>query len=349
MAIKIRLHIRYIVFLIFLFEGMSELIAQDYHFSHSWATPLLQNPSFAGTDHDLQVILDYRNQWNSVASPYRTFNFSADLKLTKSKDKKGFLATGLNALGDKAGDSHMGTNSAMLSVAYHLFLGKNSTIGAGLMGGFVQRTIDYSQLKWASQYDGAFNQALPNGEPGGSSRFNYVTTGAGVIWTYKKNEMYISGNDQAKATAGISVFQPHQPQYSFYKNDESLYTRITAHGNGLFGIKNTNLCIAPGFVLSMQGKSNEFFIGSLFKYILKEDSKYTGNIKSSAVSLGLFYRNKDAFIPTFFFEMGQYSLGLSYDVNISGLREASTGRGGFEISLRFVNPNPFLYKSASRI
>lgn len=99
----------------------------------------------------------------------------------------------------------------------------------------------------------------------------------------------------------------------------------------------------------MQGKSNEIFLGSLFKYILKEDSKYTGNIKASAVSLGIFYRNKDALIPTFFFEIGQYSLGLSYDINTSALKQASNGRGGFEISLRFINPNPFFYKSASRI
>ncbi len=348
MTIKIMKRITYVLFS-FLLLGMLKLAAQDSHFSHSWATPLLQNPSLAGTDHDLQVILDYRNQWNSVASPYKSFNFSADLKLTKPKGHKGFLAAGINVLGDKAGDAHMGTNSAMLSVAYHLLLNKNSTIGAGIMGGVVQRSIDYSQLKWASQYDGSYNSTLPTGEPGGTSKFNYATTGAGVVWTYKKNEMYISGNDQVRASAGVSVFQPHQPDYSFYKDDESIYAKIVLHGNGVFGIKNTNLCIAPGFVASMQGKSNELFLGALFKYILKEDSKYTGNVKGAAVSLGMFYRNKDAFVPTFFLEMGQYSLGLSYDVNISGLKQASSGRGGFEISLRFVNPNPFLYKSASRI
>ena len=346
---KIQIKIKCILCLIIFFDGISKITAQDSHFSQSWVTPLIQNPALAGADQDLQTILVYRNQWNSVASPYKTFNFSFDSKLSKANKKKGFLAAGLNVLGDKAGESNMGTNSGMLSIAYHILLDKNSTIGAGLMGGVVQRRIDYSQLKWASQYNGSYNSSLPSGEPESDSRFIYLNTGFGVVWTYKKNEMYISGNDQVRTTAGISIFQPHQPAYSFYRNDENLKMKIISHGSGLFGIKNTNLCIVPSIVVSMQGKSNEIFLGSLFKYILKEDSKYTGNIKASAVSLGIFYRNKDALIPTFFFEIGQYSLGLSYDINTSALKQASNGRGGFEISLRFINPNPFFYKSASRI
>jgi hypothetical protein len=32
---------------------------------------------------------------------------------------------------------------------------------------------------------------------------------------------------------------------------------------------------------------------------------------------------------------------MSYDVNISSLKTASKARGGFEISLHYIAPNPF--------
>jgi hypothetical protein len=57
----------------------------------------------------------------------------------------------------------------------------------------------------------------------------------------------------------------------------------------------------------------------------------------------------DAFIPVLSIEFGQYTMGISYDINVSKLKTASSGRGGLELSIRFVSPNPFVYKSASRI
>ena len=81
--------------------------------------------------------------------------------------------------------------------------------------------------------------------------------------------------------------------------------------------------------------------------MLKEDSRYTGYVKGSALAVGGYYRNKDAFVVAALFEMSNYAIGASYDINVSGLKTATTGRGGFEITLRFLNPSPFLYTKAS--
>jgi len=40
-------------------------------------------------------------------------------------------------------------------------------------------------------------------------------------------------------------------------------------------------------------------------------------------------------------ELGSFTFGVSYDINVSGLTVASSGRGGIEFSLKFVNPNPY--------
>src|SRR5690606_9027923 len=52
-----------------------------------------------------------------------------------------------------------------------------------------------------------------------------------------------------------------------------------------------------------------------------------------AIYGGLFYRFKDAVIPTIKLDYQQYAITVSYDINSSQLKTASNGMGGFEISL----------------
>ena len=78
------------------------------------------------------------------------------------------------------------------------------------------------------------------------------------------------------------------------------------------------------------------------------DSKYTGFKQRSAIGIGAYYRNQDALIVNLLIEKGKYAVGFSYDINASGLARASKSRGGFEITLRMVTPNPFLYQKRSR-
>jgi len=47
----------------------ADLYGQDIHFASFWMTPLLINPAQAGAEHDMRAIINYRNQWNSVATP----------------------------------------------------------------------------------------------------------------------------------------------------------------------------------------------------------------------------------------------------------------------------------------
>ena len=81
--------------------------------------------------------------------------------------------------------------------------------------------------------------------------------------------------------------------------------------------------------------------------MLKEDSKYTGYVKGAAFSLGGYYRNNDAFVVAAGIESGPYSVVASYDINVSKFKAATNGRGAFEITLRFLNPSPFLFTKAS--
>ena len=104
----------------------------------------------------------------------------------------------------------------------------------------------------------------------------------------------------------------------------------------------------PSVLYMRQGPNQEITFGSSFRFMLREDSKYTGFVKQAAISVGGLYRFGDAAIITSYLEMANYGIGFSYDFNLSDLRTASSFQGGFELSLRYTTPNPFLYSNRPR-
>lgn len=322
-------------------------LAQDIHFSQFDETPLQLNPANTAVHHDVRIITNYKNQWQSVGSPYKTFALSGEVKLLKKKKQN--LGLGIDFFNDKAGDAQMGTTQANLSLSGIIPLNLKSLISGGLMCGFAQRSMSTSKLTWGNQYDGmAYNANLPTGETSSVNNYTYLDLGAGVQYSYGTDEMYISANNARKVNIGVSVFHPNQPAYSFYGNkSENLHMKLVFHGDAAIGIKNTNLILKPSYIVFLQGATKEITPGMTFQYILQESSKYTGNKKPAAVSLGGYYRANDAFIALAKFEYANYAIGFSYDINLSKLKTVTSSRGGFEISLRFIAPGAF-GKGASR-
>jgi len=136
--------------------SLAKLHAQDIHLAQTYMTPLLVNPANAGAEYSIRGILNYRNQWKSVTTPFVTMMASYDMSFKKPNgSKKGFFAGGFYAFTDKAGDSQMKTTQANLSVAYHLYLNPKNTLGLGVQGGYFQRSSNIANLTWGSQYDGS--------------------------------------------------------------------------------------------------------------------------------------------------------------------------------------------------
>jgi hypothetical protein len=100
--------------------------------------------------------------------------------------------------------------------------------------------------------------------------------------------------------------------------------------------------------VNIQNKASEILIGGMLRYTLKEQSKYTQMVKGAALSAGGYYRMGDAFSPALMIETGSLAIGISYDVNVSGLKSVSRGMGGPEIMIKYINPNPFGYKTRTQ-
>jgi type IX secretion system PorP/SprF family membrane protein len=313
-------------------------LAQDVHFSHMEFSPLTLNPALAGANSPMQGIVNYRSQWNSVATPYQTIAASFDARFNENKrGKKGIMAGGINFFNDKAGDLKVTTNNVNVSLAYHLILDRTSTLGLGIYTGFGQRSIDPNGGRWGSQYDGmAYNASIASGETFNSASFTFLDAGAGLVYTYKKNQGYMTQNDQRAFNWGFAMYHVNNPKYSYLNQaDEKLFMRYSAFINAEIGIRNTRGSVLPGIYFQRQKSSMEIMYGLNYKYNLNEGSKVTGFNKPMALYIGLFNRFKDAMVGRVMFEWDQISAGFAYDINISSLTEVSRARGGFEMFLRF--------------
>lgn len=325
--------------------------AQDLHFSMNDLNPLYLNPAHAGMNVHLRGSLHYREQWRSVSNPFTTGLFSFDVNTMKNSRGNATLGVGLQLMNDRAGDSRMGMTQGNLNFSAVLKLAEESKLSFGLMGGLGQRSIDYSSLRWESQYiNGSFDQGNSSGENFNGVSTSFFDAGAGLVWSYGKDEGYITQNDGFKFNFGVSAFHFNLPNAQFLGgSDEKIKTKFVGFVNAEIGKQNTNLTFIPNIYYSRQGNLQNLMIGNTFRYLINEGSHLTGFVKSSAISFGLNYRLKDALIGSMNIEYANYTVGFSYDFTLSSLSSVNRSRGAFEIALRFKTPNPFGQMSRARI
>jgi len=101
---------------------------------------------------------------------------------------------------------------------------------------------------------------------------------------------------------------------------------------GNFGVNYTidETYSVKGYVNIIEQKPYQEIIGGLMGRWSKVNQM---NQQPFALSAGVFYRLQDAVIPTIKVEYKSNMLALSYDVNISPLKQQTNMQGGFEITL----------------
>lgn len=327
-----KLNILLVIVMVFLFM---EVKAQDVMLSQPLESPIYLNPANTGAQYDVRSNLNYRQQWRSVTDPFTTVMASADAKIA-SRGKSSSFGAGVFIMNDRAGGAHLNTFLGGVNIAAKVPISNSQNISAGIGTAFMQRHIDYSALSWDKQYDGlVYNPNLSNGEQLSNERTNNIDLSTGVQWSYGKGATTLSSNDNFGVQVGVSVFHLNKPNMSFDYNDKS-YMRFVLHSTLSYGIKNSNMQISPSFIAAFQGPSKMFYGGALVKYKLQESSKYTDYVLARMLNIGTFYRFGDAIVLMTQLEWGQFAFGISYDINTSSLTRVSSGRGGFEISARYM-------------
>lgn len=315
-------------------------ISQDIHFSQYLEAPLLVNPGATGLfNGSHRFITNYKSQWGAMGSPYKTMSFSYDTHLFKQKLSRGnYLGLGLFVFQDAAGDSKLGQTQINLSVSGVVQIDASNSLSLGLQGGYAKRSISTEALRWGNQYDGSgYNSNYASNESFANTSFGYFDVSTGVVWQYRKDQgTFNNGNEFSKFDFGISYNHVNRPRERFLGDTERLHSKIVGHVTTEFDIKDSRYAFVASCYYINQGGLKEIVVGGAVKYyISKMKAKYTGFGRQSSVSLGAQLRAKDAFIPTFMYEMESFSVGMSYDVNVSTMSSVSRS-GGFEVLLKFT-------------
>jgi len=320
----------------------NKIVAQDFHLSQFLESPMALNPALTGAFRgNLRASAHHKSQWASVSTKaFNTVSASVDASLKRKKGNS-FLGIGAYVLDDRFGSFGLSSTQVNLSIAGFTRLGGKSYLSVGLLVGGVQTGIkDPENLQWGSQYNGvAFDAGQASGEQLTESS-TYGSAATGVVWSFGGWSKGLKKGFNGEV--GVAVYHLNSPRLDYtISTGEKLSPKLVFHSKANIAMKGGVFAFQPAVMLLSQGPNRELNLGALFRYTLHEASRYTGALKESALYFGGFYRFGDAFIPAVKLEYGSFQLGLSYDLNLSNLTQASSGRGGFEISLGFTSPNPF--------
>ena len=315
------------------------LFAQDIHFSQFYMSPLNLNPALTGVMNcNVRLTANYRNQWSSIvrSGVYNTYSASYDQRFTSGRYD--YWGLGATFWGDVAGSANFGTTAAKISGSYAKRMAGNRRqshyLSFGFEGGIAQRSLDFLKLQWGAQFDqNGFNENLSSGEQGfDQTNFIFADAAAGLLW-------FSNFGDNANFYIGGSYHHLNRANQSFDSEEtELLYSRFTGHAGGEVPLTD-KIGIVPGVIAMVQGPSLQINSGASLKFALGNS-----RFNSQAFHLGVWSRIgndvtsgvlNDAVILQTRFDYNEYTLGFSYDLNTSPLKEGTSGQGGFELALQY--------------
>ena len=316
---------------------MSTCFSQDVGFSQFYDQPLLRNPALAGVfTGDARFTASYRNQWQSVTIPYRTFGFSAEFKVPLHLVENDNATIALQLVKDVAGTSEFSTTQVLPAFNYSFPLDSYGDyyLSVAFMAGWMQQRFDPTKLVLNDQFlfasNGTFSILPASRQVFDNTSVNYfdISTGvshSGVIW------------GETNYFIGAGLFHLTRPQVGFFENNKITLNKKLAFNIGIAAPSGeTNQIIGYGDLFTQFGKGfkpegvTTGQLGVLYDYgLFVED-----DIRES-VALGCLYRFDDAVIPVVQLQLDKFLISASYDFNTSKLVTASKSRGGLELVLSY--------------
>jgi type IX secretion system PorP/SprF family membrane protein len=301
----------------------------DPHFSQYYAYPLWLNPALTGVfDGDTRISGNFKDQWATVENGYRTAGLSADFR---SNDK---VSLGFNVINQAAGTAGYNYFAAYGSFGYGIKLSddENQRLHFGVQAGLINRSFDPSKLQLDNQYNpnSGYDPNLPNFENFANTHATVFDASAGIFY-YNADPL-----NTANFFGGVSVAHLTNAKDPFATDGISsrLPMRFTIHGG--VRIKASDLFDVTPHAIYIRQQQNQIKALGVYSELKFEDNK--------GLILGGMVRLQDAIVANVGYHLNNMAIGLSYDFNTSGLRAATAGQGGFELSVSYifshVPPNP---------
>ncbi|MEM9931839.1 MAG: PorP/SprF family type IX secretion system membrane protein, partial [Bacteroidota bacterium] len=259
-----------------------------------------------------------------------------------------FFGVGLQLQQDEAGSTDFQRNQGLLSFSYQQFMGGSRRRGTGhyLSGGaqfgFASRGLDLAKIWFSNQYfvnsvtrESYIDRNLPTGEGiSGAGNGIYLDANVGVGW-------FANLGDRRGAYLGAAIYHLTEPDVSpIAGNVDQLDQRLVIHGGGEVPLGSGDMSLLPAFRFMDQGPAYEALFGANLRYTERQWREVAlraglwGQVSNQlADSPGL-----NALIVSVGLETERVQFGLSYDISAGDIGTITNSRGGWEISLIYVQP-----------
>ena len=324
------------------------LAAQDGRFSQLNTTPLLTNPALTAImNGDLRVSLNYQRLLTTLDRGEGYRNLKATVERRLPVGRSNFAGVGVVLQHDRAGIGNFIRTQGMLSGSYQQLLsagpaGRSQYLSIGAQLGFGQRGFDFNKLWFSEQYfvdpvsrQAYIDRSLPSGEPFGGvgSRF-YPDVNTGVAWL-------ATFGRRRSAYAGLAVYHLTAPNVSpLPEFTDALDRRYVVYLGGELPLGGGPLSLLPAARLMRQGPAAIAQFGGNLRY---QDRRQEAVALRTGIWLQITdgadeFAGASAMVVQFALEFEAYQLGVSYDLIVGALANATAGRGGFEISAIYTRP-----------
>jgi type IX secretion system PorP/SprF family membrane protein len=301
---------------------------QDAQLSQFYASPLVQNPAFAGTANRPRAFFQFRSQWAGTGQPIKTSVASGDLYIKEAKSGLGLVFARNTALNGV----YQGTE-ARLAYSFMQKLSKRWSASYGLQLGLDQRNLGYSRLTFGDQIDttGRFSPSI---DPSASDRNFVVPEVGGGLLLYDQSN-YLS----------VSARHLNNPKLSSDFGSSRLPVWIAVTGGHVWNLgdgRNSRDYYPPEFTLAFlykrQGPFQQLDLGGYYTLQPLVVGLWYRGIPVLPTVEGVF--NHDALTPLLGIHQDNLTIGYTYDINLSGLVQAYAGSHELSLSYTFEQAAP---------
>lgn len=286
--------------------SITDLLAQDPHFTQFFSNPLYLNPAFAGSHRCPRVSLNYRNQWPNISGTFVTYSASFDTRVDALAGGIGF-----HVLQDQAGQGTLTTTRFSAIYAYQLAVSRDFSIAVGFQATYGQKKVDWSKLTFGDMVDPKYGFVYNTAEQQNRPSVSYPDFSAGILG-YSKRYYF-----------GFSAFHLTQPEEAFIASGSPLPMKFTGEAGAVIPLdpRNGNSSISPNIIYQQQQDFRELNLGM---YLTR-----------GPIVGGLWYRNADAVVLLIGFQQESIRMGYSYDITVSKLGIVTAGSHELSFQMLF--------------
>jgi len=301
--------------------------SQDLHYADVQSMNLWYNQSLK-LNKQKDIRFNFRDIKYQSLLAFRNASIMVNVPFVKNGaegfDKKSFVSATAAGSFDKSNKGVFKNNTGMLGLSFSQKLSANDLYLS--LGFQASRTNTRLGDLGGSFFPDQFDQYGP--VPSVSR--DPLRVGRSYGWTSINSGLSVFQNTQSvEWYAGASVRHLNRP-YTDEQKTKDFRLKPTLGMQAGFTVKNELNQFGLYGITNWKAEAAEYLIGAKVLHSLDAPSK---GYEGSAIGIGFAFRVRDAVIPNIQLKLNKTTIGIHYDINISGLSAAGYARQGVELMI----------------